>query len=182
MNVKFINEDTGFTDIAMDPVDSRILYAVSYQRRRTPCGFNGGGPGSGIWKTMIRPRAAALPRGQRPASQTTEPTPETPPTPAAAPVAQATAESQMMGSFRGAQTPNIVPAPPAGEQYRFNWDTPIQFSPHNPRIVYIGANRLFKSLDRGETWTASPDLTKQIDRNKLSIMAVPGGQVYVFQK
>src|SRR5262245_5668821 len=51
-NVKFIDEDTGFTDIAIDPVDSKILYAASYQRRRTPWGFNGGGPGSALWKSV----------------------------------------------------------------------------------------------------------------------------------
>src|SRR5688500_555046 len=51
-NVKFIDEDTGFTDIAMDASDNKILYAASYQRRRTNFGFNGGGPGSGIWKTI----------------------------------------------------------------------------------------------------------------------------------
>src|SRR5215468_9525114 len=50
-NVKFIDEDTGFTDIVIDPVDAKILYAASYQRRRTSWGFNGGGPGSAIWKT-----------------------------------------------------------------------------------------------------------------------------------
>src|SRR5438445_3338719 len=50
-NVNFINADTGFTDLVMDPSDSKILYAVAYQRRRTSWGFNGGGPGSGIWKT-----------------------------------------------------------------------------------------------------------------------------------
>jgi len=50
-NVKFIDEDTGFTDIVMDPANSKTLYAASYQRRRTSWGFNGGGPGSGVWKT-----------------------------------------------------------------------------------------------------------------------------------
>src|SRR5256714_2763200 len=50
-NVKFIDQDTGFTDLVMDPTDSKTLYAASYQRRRTSWGFNGGGPGSGIWKT-----------------------------------------------------------------------------------------------------------------------------------
>src|SRR5437764_4547439 len=50
-NAKFINEDTGFTDLVMDPVDNKTLYAASYQRRRTSWGFNGGGPGSGVWKT-----------------------------------------------------------------------------------------------------------------------------------
>src|SRR5688572_28518218 len=50
-NVKFIDENTGFTDLVMDPRDSRTLYAASYQRRRSAALFNGGGPGSGIWKT-----------------------------------------------------------------------------------------------------------------------------------
>src|SRR6476619_4490694 len=49
--VKFIDEDTGFTDLAIDPVDTKTLYAASYQRRRTSFGFNGGGPGCALWKT-----------------------------------------------------------------------------------------------------------------------------------
>jgi photosystem II stability/assembly factor-like uncharacterized protein len=81
---------------------------------------------------------------------------------------------QGFGGFGTPPTANIVPEPPRGEQYRFNWDTPVVLSPHNPRTVYVGANKLFKSVDRGDTWTASPDLTKQIDRSKLAIMGVPG--------
>ena len=50
-NVLFINEDTGVIDLVMDPKDSRTLYAAAYQRRRTPYGFNGGGPHSGLYKT-----------------------------------------------------------------------------------------------------------------------------------
>src|SRR5262249_36496603 len=50
-NVKFIDEDTGFTDLVIDQADSKTLYAASYQRRRTAWGFDGGGPGTGIWKT-----------------------------------------------------------------------------------------------------------------------------------
>ncbi|MCU0315067.1 MAG: hypothetical protein MUC92_00580 [Fimbriimonadaceae bacterium] len=54
----------------------------------------------------------------------------------------------------------IQPRPPQGERYRWNWSTPIVLSPHNPRTVYIGGNRLFRSLDRGDNWRAiSPDLT-----------------------
>ena len=51
-NVLFINEDTGVIDLAMDPESPMTLYAAAYQRRRTPWGFNGGGPGSGIYKTI----------------------------------------------------------------------------------------------------------------------------------
>src|SRR4051812_37145657 len=49
--IKSPDEDTGFTDIAIDPANPSILYAASYQRRRTPVWMNGGGPGSGVWKT-----------------------------------------------------------------------------------------------------------------------------------
>src|SRR3954468_5713515 len=49
--VKFIDNDTGFNDIVLDPANSSVIYAASYQRRRSGCCFNGGGPGSGIWKS-----------------------------------------------------------------------------------------------------------------------------------
>jgi len=52
VNTKFINEDTGFVDVAMDLENPHILYAAAYQRRRTAYGFNGGGPGSGLYKTI----------------------------------------------------------------------------------------------------------------------------------
>ena len=41
--IQYVDENTGFTDIAMDPKDPNTLYAASYQRRRTGCCFNGGG-------------------------------------------------------------------------------------------------------------------------------------------
>ncbi|MCS7016717.1 MAG: hypothetical protein NZM42_11450 [Gemmatales bacterium] len=56
---------------------------------------------------------------------------------------------------------NISPQAPKGQQpYRFNWNTPLLLSPHNPRIVYYGGNFLFRSLNRGDTWEViSPELT-----------------------
>jgi photosystem II stability/assembly factor-like uncharacterized protein len=47
-----INDDTGVSDIAMDPESPDVLYAAAYERRRTPFGFNGGGPDSAIYKTV----------------------------------------------------------------------------------------------------------------------------------
>jgi len=47
-----INDDTGAADIAMDPESPDILYAATYERRRTPYGFSGGGPDSAIYKTV----------------------------------------------------------------------------------------------------------------------------------
>jgi photosystem II stability/assembly factor-like uncharacterized protein len=46
-----VDENTGANDLVMDPSNSQIVYASTYQRRRTACCMNGGGPGSGIWKS-----------------------------------------------------------------------------------------------------------------------------------
>ena len=46
-----VDDDTGANDLVMDPDNNQILYASTYQRRRTACCMNGGGPGSGIWKS-----------------------------------------------------------------------------------------------------------------------------------
>ena len=44
--------------------------------------------------------------------------------------------------------------------YRYNWQTPILLSPHNQDILYMGANKLLRSMDQGETFDViSSDLT-----------------------
>jgi photosystem II stability/assembly factor-like uncharacterized protein len=74
---------------------------------------------------------------------------------------------------------SIRPAPPpgSGEEYRFNWNSPIVISPHDPARIYFGGNRLFISDDRGDTWRRTGDLTKQIDRNDLEIMGVVNSRI-----
>ena len=165
-----------------DPTDHNIVYAESQggamQRLDLRTGRSqsirprglpqrrGGGPG-GRGPGGAAPAASPSPGASPGAS------PEASPDPAAQLAAFAAAQG--FGGFGGANQPsNVVPTPPAGETYRFYWNTPLVLSPHNPRLVYAGGNRLFKSLDRGDTWTATLDLTKQIDRNTLPIMGVPG--------
>ncbi len=71
---------------------------------------------------------------------------------------------------RTGEVTGIRPRPPQGETYRFNWSSPIVMSPHNPRIIWFGGNKLFKSIDRGSNWrVASPDLTTN-DPEKLKPM------------
>ncbi|MCB0374347.1 MAG: glycosyl hydrolase [Sinomicrobium sp.] len=55
----------------------------------------------------------------------------------------------------------IQPKHELGESpYRFNWQTPILLSPHNQDILYLGGNKLHRSMNRGDDWTAiSGDLT-----------------------
>jgi photosystem II stability/assembly factor-like uncharacterized protein len=69
---------------------------------------------------------------------------------------------------------NIRPEPAEGEPaLRWNWDTAMHMSPHNPATIYVGANRLFRSTDRGHSWRAiSPDLTTNSNRDRLAIMGV----------
>ncbi len=49
--VLFVDEDTGGTDLVYASGDPNVMYAAMYQRRRTTCCMNGGGPGSGVWKS-----------------------------------------------------------------------------------------------------------------------------------
>jgi photosystem II stability/assembly factor-like uncharacterized protein len=73
---------------------------------------------------------------------------------------------------RGGAAGNIVPTPPEDVVIRWNWNTPFLLSPHNPRTIHVAGNRLFTSRDRGETWTMSPDLTKDILRDDIEVMGV----------
>ncbi|HJL84340.1 MAG TPA: hypothetical protein QGG35_02960 [Candidatus Marinimicrobia bacterium] len=60
-------------------------------------------------------------------------------------------------------------------KYRFNWDSPILISPHDPKTVYFGGNVLFKTTDEGYSWEViSPDLTT----NDKSKQLTSGGEIY----
>ncbi len=67
---------------------------------------------------------------------------------------------------------DIRPVPTAGEAApRFNWDAPLLISHHDPKRLYFASNYLYRSDDRGNSWrTISPDLSRNMDRNKLAIM------------
>lgn len=67
---------------------------------------------------------------------------------------------------------DIQPQPSADEDYeRFNWDAPILVSPHKPSRIYFASQRVWKSENRGDSWTAiSGDLTKNEERLELPIM------------
>ena len=59
-------------------------------------------------------------------------------------------------------------------KYRFQWSYPIVFSPHDPNVLYVAANVVFRSDDEGQTWrTISPDLT----RADVSKMDLSGGPI-----
>lgn len=82
---------------------------------------------------------------------------------------------------RTGQERNISPYPnnPMGSgadvlKYRFQWNFPIVFSPHDPNTLYAAANVLFKSTDEGSSWQIiSPDLT----RNDKTKQGASGGPI-----
>jgi hypothetical protein len=74
---------------------------------------------------------------------------------------------------RGGGAANVINAQP-GDTYRFNWNTPYMLSPHDPSVVWLGGNRLFRSTNQGDLWVASADLTKQVDRCTITVMGAAG--------
>ena len=52
------------------------------------------------------------------------------------------------------------PAPKGGTPNRYNWNAPILLSPHDSKTLYYGAQHLYKSTNRGDSWDKiSGDLT-----------------------
>ena len=77
------------------------------------------------------------------------------------------------------ETMGIRPQPGPGEPpLRWHWDTPLMLSPHDPKVVYAAANKVFRSPDRGLSWVAvSGDLTSGQDRDALETMGVKGSEI-----
>jgi photosystem II stability/assembly factor-like uncharacterized protein len=74
-------------------------------------------------------------------------------------------------NLRRREYKDIRPVPEEGSQdFRYNWNSPITLSPHDPKTLYFGGNKLFRLDDHGDRWTAvSPDLTTN-DVTKISAL------------
>jgi len=186
---------------ANDPTDWTILYSESQDGATNrvdlragrsnsirPSGPRGAGPGRGQGGGAAEAAAPPAAQGTATGTATTGGAPGTagapgagtppgagsPNTQTAAQQAQQQATAAQFGFGGGNPRGNVVPTPAPGTNFRFFWSTPFILSPHNPRTIYLGAERLFRSYDRGDTWTASGDLTRNIGRNDRPIMGVDG--------
>jgi photosystem II stability/assembly factor-like uncharacterized protein len=67
---------------------------------------------------------------------------------------------------------DIKPRERKGElTYKWNWNAPLLVSSHQNTRIYMAANKVFESDDRGNTWKViSDDLTAQVDRNSFPVM------------
>jgi len=73
---------------------------------------------------------------------------------------------------KSGQGTGIKPQPRKGEDtYKWNWNTPFIISPHSGTRLYIAANKVFRSDNRGDNWEViSDDITAQVDRNTWPVM------------
>jgi len=144
-----------------DPSDWRIIYSESQNGAMSRLNLADGSSRS------VRPQApAAAPRGggAGPAAGAAPP--------AGGGAAAAPPPPPPQGGGRGGNIMNVNAAP---EPFRFYWNTPIELSPHNPSIVYTGAQFFFKSTNRGDTWWMNTtDLSNDVDRFATPIMGVAG--------
>ena len=149
-----IDANTGVVDLVMDPHDARTLYAAAYQRLRQPCCFNGGGPGSGIYKSTDagatwRRLANGLPPGDLGRIDVA--------------AAQKT-PGLVYAIVESATAPGIYRSTDGGESWtrmnrlddRPSYYSAIYVDPTNDQRVYSLARWFYKSEDGGRTWRRMP--------------------------
>ncbi|MFQ5679017.1 MAG: WD40/YVTN/BNR-like repeat-containing protein [Gemmatimonadota bacterium] len=152
--VLYVDTLTGAVDLAMDPRDPGVLYAATYQRLRRAWGFNGGGPGSGIWKSTDggetwRELTNGLPEGDR------------------GRIGLALAPSdpdRIYAVVEHARAGGVYRSNDAGESWeRVNALNPrpmyyshIFVDPWEPRRLYLLATEAYMSADGGRTFRQLP--------------------------
>jgi photosystem II stability/assembly factor-like uncharacterized protein len=183
--VLFVNEDTGVSDIAMDPESPGTLIAAAYQRRRTVFGFNGSGPGSGLYKTTDG--GATWKKLERGLPWDTTPRP----------AVQAGGPGMFGGGGGGGgrgpgggQQAQPAAAPLAPEAINEIGRIGVNFYRRDSRIVYAliehAGGGIFRSEDKGETWVKQSDTNPRamyysqvhIDPNNDQRLWVHGAQMF----
>ena len=164
--VLYVDQHTGAVDLVMDPLDPKTLLAAMYQRQRSNWGFAGGGPGSGLYRTvdggesweelteglpegeMGRIGLAIYPKDPRLVYAIVEADPRggfgAPPRP----------ESELKGGVfrstdRGESWEQVNTLNPRPSSY-----SQIRVDPNDPHRVYVLGQRLHVSDDGGRTFTA----------------------------
>jgi photosystem II stability/assembly factor-like uncharacterized protein len=159
-NVKNIDTHTGFTDVIFDPTNPNVIYAASFQRERRPYSYVGGGPGSGLWKSIDggdtwTKLTEGLPTGDvgRIGLDVSRSNPN---------IVYATIETKVTGT--GASTGNTEGSVYRSDDYGASWQKmgkgfsypwymgQIRVDPTNPDRVYFMGVPLQVSTDGGRTF------------------------------
>jgi len=150
--ILYINAETGVNDLAMDPMNPDTIYASAYQRQRTAFGFNGGGPGSAIYRTTDggahwTKLTDGLPKGElgRIALDVYRRNPK---------IVYALVEAQESGIYRSddqgehwTRMSNTNPRPMYFSQVRID--------PNNDQRIWVAGVNMEYSEDGGKTFTTS---------------------------
>ncbi len=174
--VLFVDDDTGAIDLVMDPADPRTLFAAMYQRRRRAWGFNGGGPGSGIYRTTNGGRdwvelTEGLPPGDkgriglhiyRGDGNLVFALVEAD---ARGPEGADSGENGVYRSTdRGESWEHLSPTNNRPMYYSQIW-----VDPNDPERIYLGGANLYRSLDGGHTFTNDAAAGVHLDHHALWI-------------
>ncbi len=156
-----ISGDTGVVDLEMDPRNPALLYAAAYTRRRTPWGFNGGGPEGGIFRSQDggdtwERLGGGLPEG--PIGRIGLEIAESDPLSVFALVEHATESGVWRSRDRGASWERISDLNPRPMYYSH-----IEVDPSDPRRVYVLGSQLHLSDDGGRTFRENRDMTPTYD-------------------
>jgi len=152
--VLFVDTLTGVVDLVMDPSDPNTLYAAAYQRLRRTWGLNGGGPGSGIYKTTDGGRSwrklkSGVPEGEVGRIGL---------------AIAATNPRVLNATIEHAEEPGVYRSEDGGESWeRVNQLNPrpmyyshIYIDPTNEYRVYVLATSFYVSEDGGRTFRTLP--------------------------
>ena len=88
--------------------------------------------------------------------------------------------NKITGESKNIRPTNQNVEEPTEAQFRYNWDAPMVFSPHDPGVLLVAANRVFRSSNRGDSWLMiSPDLTTNADRTEIVTMGLRGSEITI---
>jgi photosystem II stability/assembly factor-like uncharacterized protein len=173
--VLFVDENTGAIDLAMDPSDPETLFAAMYQRRRTGFGFNGGGPGSGLYRTTDggdswRELTNGLPEGDK----------------GRIGIDIYRRDGNIVFAIVEArQGRGVYRSLDRGETWEFRSETnnrPMYYSqirvdPNDPERVYAGGANLYRSSDGGKTFT--PDAASEVHSDHHALWIDPANSSHL---
>ncbi len=177
--VLYVDEHTGAIDLVMDPNDPKTLFAAMYQRQRKAWGFNGGGPGSGIYRTLDggdswMELTEGLPEGdkgrigldvyRRDGNLVYA-------------IVEADARAPGTGFGGGARENGVYRSEDRGETWermsnnnnRPMYYSQIRIDPNDPQRLYTGGSSLFRSSDGGRTFTPDAARGVHLDHHALWI-------------